>query len=346
MNRSIYSTEYLMRLAQRIVDPPRYFLNRYFTEVWTRDEDVILYDVEDLSEGITPFVHPLHEGKIMKHRGYRTKFIRPAYVKEKVIHDPELPIKRMPGEAVGGELTPEQRMRLHVMNDVNRLKDRLTNREEVMAHEIVKKGGLTVVGEGFQEYVDFGRDKSLTIDQAAIKIAFKKGWDDADFPMTDFLESCSRKVSDLSLNKSQAIDLHLGSKAWELFRRNKEVIAAGDLRRGVDITLVMTPTQQADAVHYKGRFGDFEIFVHYGTYLDGTTEKRFFEPGEALLTAKSVGGVRYYGKIRDKKANMKAMDYFLKSWETEDPCHTYIMIQSAPLLVSRYPNTACLMTVA
>jgi hypothetical protein len=334
-----------MAVARRVREQPKYFLNRYFTEVMTREEDVILYDVEDINEGVAPFVHPLHEGKIMRHRGYRTKFIRPAYVKEKVIHDPELPLTRMAGEDLGGAMSAEQRMRLHVVNDVSRLKERLKNREDVMAHEIVKKGGLTVVGEGFQEYVDFGRDKALTVSLQSLKTDFKSGWDNPDFPMTDFLEGKSRLISDLSMNKSQATDLHLSSKAWELFRRNKEVVAAGDLRRGVDITLVMTPTQQAESVHYKGRFGDFEIFVHYGTYLDGGREKKYFDPGEALLAAKSVGGVRYYGKIRDKKAQLRAMDYFMKSWEQDDPCHTYIMIQSAPLLVSKDPNTACLMQV-
>ncbi|MDQ3232828.1 MAG: major capsid protein, partial [Pseudobdellovibrionaceae bacterium] len=116
--------------------------------------------------------------------------------------------------------------------------------------------------------------------------------------------------------------------------------------RNVDSTIVLTPTEQSQEIQYKGRFGDYDVFVHYGRYLDEGVEKRFLEPTEAMLMGKSIEGVRHFGAIKDLKAEISARQFFLKSWETDDPSHRYIMIQSAPLLVPYDTNATFLMKVA
>ncbi|RYZ75155.1 MAG: hypothetical protein EOP04_33685 [Proteobacteria bacterium] len=98
-------------------------------------------------------------------------------------------------------------------------------------------------------------------------------------------------------------------------------------------------------MQYKGRFGDYDIFVHYGRYQDEGVERRFIEPNEVLIMGQSIDGVRHFGAIKDLKAEMAARRFFMKSWEIEDPSHRYIMIQSAPLLVPYDPNATCLIRV-
>lgn len=341
MSPSLYSTWYFDRVVRRLRQQPRFFLNRYFPTEVVHESEEILFDVVESSEGITPFVHPLHEGKILTHKGYKTKSYKPAYVKEKVVHDPELPLKRMAGESLGGSMSAEQRMRLHVINDVNRLRERLNNRLEVMAAEVAKTGRAVIKGEGFDHVVDFGRAEELNIE-----LSEADKWSNPEVKITEFLEEKSQLVRDKSNNAARATDLIMGASAWNYFRGNNEVKRAADLLRNVDTTLVLTPTQQSEDVQYKGRFGDFDVFVHYGRYLDDGVEKRFLEPTEVLLSGQSIEGVRHYGSIKDLKIDNGARPFFLKSWETEDPSHRYIMIQSAPLLVPYDPNATCLIKVA
>jgi hypothetical protein len=338
----IYTTYHLHRVVNRLKLQPRFFLNRYFPTEVTHESEEVYFDVVESSEGISPFVHPLHQGKLLTHEGYETKSYKPAYVKEKVVHDAERPLKRLAGEPFGGSLSAEQRMRLHVVLDTERLRERLQNRLEVMATEVCKTGKATIIGEGLSAQLDFGRDPDLTI----ANLPDDQKWTNLDLNMTEFLEDKSRRVATKSNRNARANDLILGSRAWTLFRNNKEVRAAATLLRNVDSSVVLTPKEQSEDIQYKGSFGDYNVFVHYGTYLDDGREKQFFDPGEALLIGKSIDGVRHFGAIKDRKAQLKAMPFFLKSWENEDPSHRYIMIQSAPLLVSYDPNAACLMQVA
>lgn len=342
MSHSLYSTYHLDRVVQRLRQQPRFFLNRFFKEEVTHETEEIFFDTVENSEGITPFVHPLHEGRILTHKGYKTNSYKPAYVKEKVIHDPELPLKRMAGEAFGGSMSAEQRLRLHVINDVNRLRERLNNRLEVMAAEVCKTGKALIKGEGFNHLVDFGRDASLTIDLSKQDTKAEDKWSNPDMKMTEFLEAKSQLVRDKSNRAARATDLIMGPTAWNWFRANNEVKKSAELLRNVDSTIVLTPSEQTEDIQYKGRFGDFDVFVHYGRYLDDGVEKRFLEPNEIMLMGKSIEGVRHFGAIKDLKAQISARQFFLKSWETEDPSHRYIMIQSAPLLVPYDANASCL----
>ena len=158
----IYTTYYLNDLVRKIKTQPKFFLNRYFKRQVNHEREEIYFDVVERSVGITPYVHPLHQGKVLENRGYKTNAYKPAYVKERVVHDPERPLTRLPGEGFGGLMSAQRRAKIHIANDVRELKERLDNRLEVMALEVCKTGKVHIKGEGFDHLLDFGRDKSLS----------------------------------------------------------------------------------------------------------------------------------------------------------------------------------------
>jgi hypothetical protein len=57
-----------------------------------------------------------------------------------------------------------------------------------------------------------------------------------------------------------------------------------------------------------------------------------------VLTGPSVRGVRCFGAIQDFDANLQALAMFPKMWRSDDPSATFIMTQSAPLMVPVNPN--------
>jgi hypothetical protein len=339
----LYNTWYLNRMVEKVKPMPRFFLSRYFPDQVNHDTEEIYFDVVEHSHGLTPFVHPLHQGKVLKHRGYQTKSYKPAYLKEKVVHDAERPLTREAGEQFGGSMSAEQRARTHILKDIQELKERFMNRLEIMALEICKYGQVTIKGEGFDHVVNFQRNPALTV----IAGDDESKWSNHDFDMRKFFEERARDIRKYSNRTARAVDIIMGSEAWDHFVENKQFEKLMDIRRGVDSTIPLTPMEQSEDIQYKGHFGDFNIFVHYGIYNDTDVkeEKKFLGANEVLMAAKSIEGVRHFGMIKDRKAKWKAIPYFLKSWEDEDPSHLYIMIQSAPLLVTYDPNAMCLMEV-
>ena len=57
-----------------------------------------------------------------------------------------------------------------------------------------------------------------------------------------------------------------------------------------------------------------------------------------MLLSPGINGTKHFGKIKDRKAKIKAMRYFTKSVEVEDPsAHCISLLNSAPL-VSTWKN--------
>jgi hypothetical protein len=59
---------------------------------------------------------------------------------------------------------------------------------------------------------------------------------------------------------------------------------------------------------------------------------------DIVLTGPNVNGVQCFGAILDHKAQFQALPIFPKMWDENDPPATYIMNQSAPLMVPVNPD--------
>jgi hypothetical protein len=341
MDLPIYGTYYLNRLITRIVPKPKFFLDRFFpTEVQSTKEDVYFDEAPGVKAGIAPFVHPLVEAPMFREQGYRTKSLRPAYIKEKTGLTPDRGNVRIAGEAFGGELTPMQRLELMLARDVARLQERWRNRLELMAAEVVKTGRLTIKGDGIDAVLDFERSASLTK-----RLTGDKAWTNKDLPMRQHFEAIQREVASLNLGQTRPYNVIMGPEAYDLFAANNEIKGLlNEMIRGADLELQITPGLQSfESLVYKGKFGNVRLWVYEAMSDDG---KLYIEPKQALFFCDSIQGVQFFGAIQDLDANLMALRTFLKSWKIEDPSQRIVLLQSAPVLATFDPNTACLLNVA
>ncbi len=338
----IYSTYYLNRLIEKLLPQPRFFLDKFFpTEVQSDKEEIYFDEVVGARVGIAPFVHPLVEAPTIREQGYKTKSFKPAYIKEKTGLTAEKGWTRLPGEAFGGEMTPLQRAEMQLMKDTNRLYERIRNRMELMAAEVVKTGKLTIKGEGINALLDYERDASLTK-----SLTGTKAWTNKDQSMTEFFEGIQRDVAALNLNQSRPRTVLMGHDAYNLFRQNSEVQKLlPDYMRGANLSIEQTPelNQSFSNVIYKGYYGNASIWLHEGKSDDGNF---YIDPKQVLFLCDSIQGVRHFGAIQDLDAGLRPQPIFAKSWKIEDPSQRLVLLQSAPLLVTYDPNTASLITVA
>jgi hypothetical protein len=343
MAYDIYSTGFLNRVVDDLAPVPSVFLDLFFPDVLTHDTEEVYFDKVSDKPRLTPFVHPLHEGKVVDSIGYATKSVKPAYVKDLRVHNPLKALKRRAGESLTGSLSPAQRQQANIVADLADQNRMFARRLEVMAIEAVRDGKQTIVGEGFNAVIDFGRDASLTE-----TLLTNDRWSVVDANAPDIpaqLENWSQQVADFD----GAVDaVIMDVKAWNLFRKAPSVKGLLEIRRGVaDTDLMIDPMTAIKAgVQYKGSLGSFQIWVYTGSYIDpadGNT-KKYMPDNTVVLAGRRVEGVRHFGAIMDVDV-LVARERYAQSWVEKNPSRRMLMMESAPLLVPYRPNSSKKVTV-
>lgn len=343
MAYDIYSTAFLNRVVDELAPVPQVFLDLFFPEVLVHDTEEVYFDKVSDKPRLTPFVHPLHEGKVVDSIGYTTKSVKPAYVKDLRIHNPLKALKRRAGEALTGSLTPAQRQQANIVADMADQSRMLSRRMEVMAIEAIRDGKQTIIGEGFNAVIDFGRDASLTE-----TLLLNDRWSIVDANAPDIpaqLENWSQQIADFDGSVDAVI---MDVKAWNLFRKAPSIKDLLEIRRGVaDTDLVIEPKAAVKAgVQYKGSVGNFQIWVYTGSYIDpadGAT-KKYMPDNTVVMAGRRVEGVRHFGAIMDVDV-LVARERYVQSWTERNPSRRMLMLESAPILVPYRPNSAKKVTV-
>lgn len=339
----LYSTAALSGVIYRLRPLPTFFLDTFFPSVSVSDKEEIYFDVVEEKPRITPFVHPLRAGKLIENVGYATKSFKPAYVKDKRVHTPNKAIKRLPGEALLGSLTQEQRMAAILANDLQEQRKMLERRFEVMAAEAIIFGTQTIKGDGIDAQLNFGRDSALDI-----VLAGDAKWDSANNSNRgQQIEDWDQLLLDTAGVNCDAIVMD--RKAWRLLKDDATFKARLlQPNAAVQPDLRVLPMRNVEGVSYKGMYGDFPVYVYSHTYIDpfdGQT-KNVMPDFTVVLASNKVDGVRHFGAIQDLDAGLMPLEFFVKSWTEEEPSQRLLLAQSAPLMVPYRPNATLRVKVA
>ncbi len=341
----LFSTTALNRVVEELPLSANFFLNTFFTTVETSDTEDVKFDKVKGRRLISPLVSPIVAGKVIREAGYETKSLAPAYVKDKRVFKPNAQFKRRAGEKIGGSLTPEQRLQASIAFAIAEQLEMWTRRLEVFSAEVLRTGKLILEGDDYpKQEVDFGRNPGATI-----VLTGNDRWDDANVnPLNDIEEWGQAVFDDSGL---VVRDVFLASDVWKLMRAKmavKDSTVGMAMRLQLDTTtagltqaraelgpIVVTPGVRLVAV-----FGDYRLWVHADKYTDPLTglEKEVLPAGEIVMASRGIEGVRHFGAILDLKAGIQPRDFFVKSWEEEDPSVRYIMGQSAPLIAPYRAN--------
>lgn len=332
-----YTTAELRAVLQELRQPTSFLLDTFFPTVHESETEEIHFDTFTGKKRITPFVHPTRAGRIVQDAGFTTSVFKPAYAKDKRIFKPSATLKRVAGEKIGGSLSPQQRADAILKFAMDDQLKMLTMREEVMAAEALRAGTVTVSGDGYDTVVvNFGRAAGQTVtllnnDRWSVVHA------DSD-PISD-LEAWSVLIQ--GNGGGTGTTVAMAPDAWKAFRTR--LVARGeaalllDYQRSGGSTLDMGPG--ADIVRHVGHVGSFDIWVYDDVYVDDAGADQHLMPsGTVVMGSSAIEGVRAYGAIQDPKANYTATRYFTKTWQEEDPAVTWLLLQSAPLVVPSRPN--------
>lgn len=340
MSIQLYDTHELMGVIETIKPVRTFWRDLCFPTVQTFNTQYIDFDMVSRGRRLAPFVSPQVQGKVMKDQGFTTKRFSPAYVKPKMVFDPQRTLKRRPGEPYTGTMSPAERRDAIVGDMLREMVDMHVRRQEWMCAQAVLTGKVTVTGDNYPtQVVDFGR-------AAGQQLVLTGGntWavaNDATVNVVSNIETWATTVQEAS--GYAPTDLILGLAAWTVFRDKAAVKNALDTNyRGSEAALNIFNPTDGSAVQFRGNLGPYRVWTYNDLYEDdaGATQPLMDQKSICLLNPAGLEGVRAFGAILDPEAGYQAVEIFPTNWIERDPAGEFFMSQSAPLMVPARPNAA------
>lgn len=341
MTINIQDSHTLVGVVEKLQPINSFWLNLVFPTVQTFQDEYIDFDIVDKGRRVAPFVAPNVAGKPMTSKGFDTRRFKPAYIKPKHSVEPNRNLKRRAGEAFTGTMSPEQRHNAIVTDILREQREMIERRWDIMAAQAVIDGQSVIVGDDYPSVtISFGRAAGNTV-----TLGSGARWGDSGVKPIDNLQTWADVVY---ANSGYApTDVIMGADAWAAFRVDADVQKQLDLKRGsVQTELNLAPEVLAP-VAYKGQVGAFRIWVYKDWYEDnsGANVEIMNSKAIVMLNPQAVEGVRAFGAIMDARAGFQSLPIFSKMWLNEDPSVTYLMSQSAPLMIPTRPNAVLKATV-
>lgn len=339
IDSTVYSTATLLGVMTDLEEPSNYWLNLCFSGRELHfDTEWVEFEKLTNQRKLAPLVVPLAQGKPIYDKGSRLTRVKPAYVKPKDSVSITRLVKRTPGNLGGSApMTIQERYDAIVKDIAKDHIDAIERRWEWMAAQAVLDGQVILEDDAYpRDLVDFERDAGHTI-----TLGVGVRWGDAGVSILSNVEEWRTTMRNAYFG-GIANRMTIGSDVWAVLREDTEIrdLLKTDFRPSNNGLALNLGLREGLEVEFVGRLsGTIDVYVYSDYYqIDAGTVVPFMDPRDVVLTGPNVMGVRCFGAILDKKAGFQPLSIFPSMWEQDDPSVTFLMHQSAPLMVPVNPN--------
>lgn len=339
----IYDTDTLLGVMADMPPVPSYWLDLLFPTVMTFTDEYIDFEKLSPARKLAPFVSPSAQGKPLFSEGSTVTRLKPAYVKPKDAVNPGRMLKRRPGELVAlRPQSPQQRYNAIVADITREHRESIMRRWEWLAAQAAIYGTVTISGENYPErVVDFQRSAANTV-----ALTGTSTWNGTEADILGNINAWRHQIR-IAPFGGPTNRLTVGADAWDAMSKNPAVLKQLDTQmRGTNADL-NTGVREGLSVEFVGRLsGTLDVYVYSDYYQqeDGSAVP-FMSSKDVVLSGPNFNGVQCFGAILDAKAGFQALPVFPKMWDENDPPVTFVMTQSAPLMVPVNPNNTLRATV-
>lgn len=344
VNNTIYSTRALLGVMfdrEVSLPPSNYWLSLCFPSEITFDTEYVEFSKITAQRKLAPLVVPTVQGAPMYSAAEARTQVKPAYVKPKDAVSASRVIKKVAGLGeltYTSNMTPQQRYQALVADIIREHRRGIERRWEWMASEAIQHGTVTLVGENYPETtVDFGRAANHTVN-----LTGGSRWDQSGVDILKDIETWKKRMRDAPYG-GPANRLTVGTDAWDVMRQDADIrnLLKTDYRPsqqgGLDLNLGVLEGLEVEWVGRLNGTTDIYVYSDYYQSEDGTVVP-FMDSRDVVMTGPGVQGVRCFGAIQDVEAQFQQATMWPKMWPEKDPSATFIMTQSAPLMVPMNPN--------
>lgn len=358
MPLSLFTSRQLISVItdDRIAKMPTYFLDNFFAgnEFYSTAQQIAFEEVPS-NQIIAPYALPNEEGRPINFReGTEIKSFAPAYIKVKDALRATDAFVRQPGELIpggitGSYLTPAQRMANETARILTLHSQAIDRNFDFMAAQAVINA-RAVINYGPDSktpsvVLDFGRDPAHTVIKGN-----GDHWGDSGVSLRDDLRKWMYTMQ-MAFGGGTPTLMLIGTQVSQYIQ--KALLDGGELNglmsnqfygsTGVNLTrdIVVSGDWASPARSLGYITGGLEVVEYSGNWVDPTTKtlKPILDPRDIVLISPNFSGFQCFGAIYDTKQGLFAQKKFPKMWDEEDPSATYIMTQSAPLMVPTNVNS-------
>lgn len=347
MGLNYTDTAVLLAAYKQQKAPNTFLQNRYFPDGTVFTTPQVLVEYKDGNQKIAPFVSPEIGGKVVRRDGYEANAYKPAFIAPKRALTIDNLTEKGFGEALYGELTPEERALKITADDLTEMDEMIVRRHEQMCAQVLQENALTMNHYGDDNKIKFAKVIEYFNGTNDAVYVPAKSWKAAD---ADILGDVSAIALELAKRGLPAVDVILGTEAADAFLNNETVQKLLD-NRNYNIGAV-DPTEGYPEAVFLGQINckGYKLnFIQYAaTYEaeDGTI-KSYIEPKAAIVTAPACGVTNYgaitqinYGEINFTTYTEKRVPlYGVKDQVRE------IALRTAPLVQPKHKNAFIKATV-
>ncbi len=210
---------------------------------------------------------------------------------------------RMPGEAIGGGMTPAQRQERDRTRRIALLDDMITRTEEAMIGELLRTGIMTITGDGVNTTIDL---TPASVGWTAITDITDGTQDwDAATPAPTILADLRNWKNDIRNDSGIVPDtVILGDDAAAAFLEDTAVLAMLDNRRALIGEINYADIEGAE---YLGRIWGMDVFAYSDGYVNAAGSTVNFIDADYCIIGASAARVpeqtMVYGPYQDVVSN-------------------------------------------
>ena len=140
-----YTDTAVLLAAYKEQKAPNTFLqNRYFPDGTVFTTSQVLVEYKDGNQKLAPFVSPEIGGKAVRRDGYKATAYEPAFIAPKRTLTIDNLTQTGFGEALYGEVTPEDRAVKITADDLTEMDEMIVRRHEQMCAQVLQENALTM----------------------------------------------------------------------------------------------------------------------------------------------------------------------------------------------------------
>lgn len=323
----IYSTRTMMK-AISLMKPARTFLlDTFFPNFETFITEAVDVDFKKGKRKMAPFVAPRIGGKVMDRQGFTTQTYKaPKIAPDRVVTQDDIN-RRALGEDLYSMKTPAERATELLATDLIELDDYITRREEWMCREVLFNGKLNMVGEGFEQVVDYGFTNKEVLAAGALWTA------DTSDPIADLKRW---RLSVIQKTGKAPNIVIMESGVVDKFIEHAKVKALLDIQR-LNIGSI-EPSIQNEAITFVGKLPALgvEIYSYDEWFIDDNGIEQPMVPVGTVLMGSRGMNKRIYGahtQIENGKFVTIEGNRIPKSWVDDENEVRKVRLVSRPLPV-------------
>jgi len=344
-----YDTHTLLASVEKLAPVHTFLRDRYFptnaaTDIFTTND--VLVEYKSGNKTAAPFVAPRKGGVTVLRDGYTMKRFTPSYIAPKRTLTIDDLTKRGFGEALYSTLTPEQRQGVLILQDIDKLREMITLREEAMAAEVIFNNGC-IMKEYVDDFHNFAEQEVFYYEGDANPATYTPGknWDTSEESGKQIINDLAAMISMLTSRGLPATEALVAPDVADVILNNEWIIKLLDNRNyqigGVDPEELPTGAVKIARLNIKGRMID--ILSYEDTYeeIDGTV-KALIPAGMIAVTAPAAGRT-VYGAIsqveqHDRQFHTYAGMYVPKYIADANSNTREVQLSSSPLCVPNNEN--------